>query len=534
MMKMVWRGSVVVAIACLFLVLVACGDDGSDFATRPEKELSSSETQSSSSLKKSSSSSVVSSSSLDKSSSSVIPQSSSSETSVSSSSVPEGYVAPSTVVTGSMTDERDGRTYKTVTIGTQTWMAENLNFAYTGVPFIYDDNTSDSTSWCYDNDPSNCDIYGRLYTWAAAMDSTAEFSDNGNGCGYKTGCMPTYPVRGICPEGWHLPTHMEWNTLFTAVGDSSTAGIKLKSTSGWNDRGSGTGGYWFSALPAGFRYGYGSFKGKGDYANIWSSSAYTSEAFRMYLDFNYKEASLSSYPKYYGFAVRCLKDSSATIQSSSTKSNSSAVQAVVDPSTVVTGTLTDERDGQTYKTVTIGTQTWMAENLNYDYKVGSSRYGTHTYTDDGETYGRYYTWAAAMDFMAEFSTNASDCGYNETCTIKSPARGICPEGWHIPTSAEWSTFYYAIGGSPYAMQAKGYDEWSRATDAYGFSALPADEYCGFGSYDDVGSYAYFWSASGTNSPSAYYWILSAGNAYLLQGDHIEDHGFSVRCIKDEI
>ena len=94
-MKMFWRGSVVVAIACLFLVLVACGDDGSDFATRPEKELSSSETQSSSSLKKSSSSSVVSSSSLDKSSSSVIPQSSSSETSVSSSSVPEGYVAPS-------------------------------------------------------------------------------------------------------------------------------------------------------------------------------------------------------------------------------------------------------------------------------------------------------------------------------------------------------------------------------------------------------------------------------------------------------
>ena len=93
-----------------------------------------------------------SSSSVARSSSSVVTQQSSScETSVSSSSV---YVDPSTVVKGSMTDERDGQTYRTVTIGTQTWMAENLNYAYTGVPFIYGDNISDSTSWCYENSPN--------------------------------------------------------------------------------------------------------------------------------------------------------------------------------------------------------------------------------------------------------------------------------------------------------------------------------------------------------------------------------------------
>ncbi|MBO4437213.1 MAG: hypothetical protein J5791_10075, partial [Fibrobacter sp.] len=93
--------------------------------------------------------------------------SSSSVTSVSSSSVPEGYVDPSTVVTGTVTDTRDGKTYKTVTIGKQTWMAENLNYAYTGVLYNNSGYTSDSTSWCFGNDPANCIKYGRLYTWAA-------------------------------------------------------------------------------------------------------------------------------------------------------------------------------------------------------------------------------------------------------------------------------------------------------------------------------------------------------------------------------
>ena len=69
---------------------------------------------------------------------------------------------------GTLTDTRDGQTYKTVTIGDQVWMAENLNYAYTGVPYNYSGNTSDSTSWCYKNEPENCAKYGRLYTWARA------------------------------------------------------------------------------------------------------------------------------------------------------------------------------------------------------------------------------------------------------------------------------------------------------------------------------------------------------------------------------
>ncbi len=101
------------------------------------------------------------------------------------------------------TDARDGKTYKTVKIGSQTWMAENLNCAYS---------EGTARSYCYGNDPANCEKYDRLYTWSAAMDSAAVFGDGGKGCGYGVKCTPTYPVRGACPEGWHLPSNAEWDT----------------------------------------------------------------------------------------------------------------------------------------------------------------------------------------------------------------------------------------------------------------------------------------------------------------------------------
>ena len=156
-------------------------------------------------------------------------------------------------------------------------MTENLNYAYTGVPFDNGFYTSDSTSWCYDNDPTNCAKYGRLYTWAAAMDSVGEWSTNGKGCGfidfYKT-YSTTYPVRGVCPEGWHLPTQTEWNTLFTAVGGQSTAGQKLKAASGWNAFSSITNEdtFGFSALPAGYRDDCGDYYDVGYGAYFWSST----------------------------------------------------------------------------------------------------------------------------------------------------------------------------------------------------------------------------------------------------------------------
>ena len=234
----------------------------------------------------------------------VTPQSSDSETSVS---------------TGTMTDSRDGQTYKTVTIGTQTWMAENLNYAYTDVPYKRGDYTSDSTSYCYKDDANNCSKYGRLYTWAAAMDSVGTWSTNGKGCGYGTTCSSTYPVRGICPKGWHLPTEAEFETLFTAVGGQSTfvgesiAGKVLKSTTGWPYRDitneeafAFEDAFAFSALPAGYRDLNENFRSEGYGAYFWSSTEGNSgNAYGMGLGYS---AGLDNCTKGLGFSVRCLKD----------------------------------------------------------------------------------------------------------------------------------------------------------------------------------------------------------------------------------
>ena len=227
---------------------------------------------------------------------------------------------------GEFTDERDGQVYKTVKIGDQVWMAQNLNYAYIDVPynFSYNSNVyfSDSTSWCYDNDPANCAKYGRLYTWAAAMDSVGEWSTNGKGCGYGKTCSPTYPVRGICPKGWHLPSNDEWKALIVAVDDFhtkyvsfNTAGTKLKSVTGWSSNGNGTDAFGFSALPAGYRiyyrYNGGYFSEGNECAHFWSSTENSSNlAYFMGLHYDIDNAGSDNVNyENFGYSVRCLKDS---------------------------------------------------------------------------------------------------------------------------------------------------------------------------------------------------------------------------------
>ena len=207
---------------------------------------------------------------------------------------------------GEMTDTRDNKTYKTVKIGDQVWMAENLNYAdSTKMPSLK------GKSWCYDNKAENCDVTGRLYTWAAAIDSVAlaNDADNPQTCGYGKTCTLPAVVQGVCPSGWHLPTNDEWQTLFKAVGGSSVAGKALKSGSGWYGNGNGTEAYGFSALPAGDRYNDGSFGNAGGIAVFWSASGYYSYyACNVYLRYDYEGARMSDYDKYYGFSVRCLQN----------------------------------------------------------------------------------------------------------------------------------------------------------------------------------------------------------------------------------
>ena len=209
-----------------------------------------------------------------------------------------------------MTDERDGKVYKTVKIGDQTWMAENLN---------YYDSTNISVkekSWCYgknDNgDSSTCDVAGRLYTWAAAIDSVklANDADNPQDCGFRKACNLPAKVQGVCPPDWHLPSQAEWKALLTAVGGQSSAGKVLKSQSGWYKNGNGTDAFGFSALPAGDKYYKGDFSNEGRLAEFWSSTEYinSDEAYHMDLSYEDGYANLSGYAKNYGESVRCVKD----------------------------------------------------------------------------------------------------------------------------------------------------------------------------------------------------------------------------------
>ena len=285
------------------------------FSVRCIKDDASGQTaQSSSSSAESSSSSVIPGSSGDLLSSSSAKSSSSkgegeSSSAMVSSSSAESSSSSVTLATrckteskdnceyGELVDERDGQAYKTVKIGDQWWMAENLNY-------------DTASGYCYNDSTEYCAKYGRLYDWATVMDSAGIWSTNGKGCGYDKTCSPTYPVRGICPSGWHLPSKTEWETLFIAVGGSSVAGWVLKSTSGWNNSGNGSDAFGFSALPAGRRYDKGNYAIEGEGARIWSSTEQNNggSVYDLCLYDDDNKAFLLNGDKEGGFSVRCVKD----------------------------------------------------------------------------------------------------------------------------------------------------------------------------------------------------------------------------------
>jgi len=174
--------------------------------------------------------------------------------------------------TGTFTDPRDGKTYTTVDIGNQTWMAENLNYQ-----------TSDS--WCYDNAAVNCEIYGRLYDWEAALTA--------------------------CPSGWHLPSDTEWDLLEDYLGGSNIAGGKMKEagTVHWDYPNTGaTNISGFKALPGGKRNNYIGFSSMGTHAMYWSNNSMTSFGWYRYLIYEDEIIYRSFDSKEDALSVRCLKD----------------------------------------------------------------------------------------------------------------------------------------------------------------------------------------------------------------------------------
>ena len=464
--------------------------------------------------------------------------------------------------TNTLKDLRDGKTYKTVKIGNQVWMAENLNY-------------ETNNSFCYNEAAEYCAKYGRLYQWATAVDA--------------------------CPTGWHLPASAEFDTLFKAVGGSKKAGMMLKSNSGWNDfdplvggwneSGNGTDDYSFTALPGGYRLG-DDFRRENFSAYFWSSTENNADnAFYMDLDYDNDGASVEIYYKVAGFSIRCLKGETPVISSSSSVTIVSSSSAEVQPNSSETesssssgddkmncsallegetdwnwnvpkecrfnpdidyGTMIDTRDNKQYKTVKIGDQVWMAENLNFDPGQGGSGDAKYDWSwchnnkaEHCDVAGRFYTWAAAIDSvkLATDADKTMDCGYGKECGLDSAGsatliQGICPDGWHLPNNGEWDSLFTAVGGSGKAgTLLKSQTGWygnGNGPDAFGFTALSVGRSYSYASFDFDGLYAYFWSATENDSSYAYGMYLYYRGDDVGAGlfDSYKNYGFSVRCVQD--
>lgn len=215
---------------------------------------------------------------------------------------------------------------------------------------------------------------------------------------------------------------------------------------------------------------------------------------------------------------------------------------------VTYGTFTDARDGNVYKTVTIGNQVWMAENLKYLPSVVGPFTGSETtpyyyvYGYDGTnvtdakatanyaTYGVLYNWPAAMAGSASSTANPSG------------VQGVCPAGWHLPSNAEWTELYHYLGGfvSGGKLKETGTRHWDSpnkgATNETGFAALPG----GLRShayYSGIGWSGYWWSSTHTdynNNHGAYLWCLEydSGAVENRSYSNSDNYGLSVRCVRD--
>jgi len=210
-------------------------------------------------------------------------------------------------------------------------------------------------------------------------------------------------------------------------------------------------------------------------------------------------------------------------------------------------TFTDSRDGMLYKTVTVGNQVWMAENLKYLPSVGGPDSGSelaphyYVYGYDGtkvedakatanyDTYGVLYNWAAVMNGVATQTANPSSL------------QGVCPAGWHLPSDAEWREVIDYLGGENVAgsqLKETGISHWECpnkvATNETGFTALPAGYHFteGEGAFSGIGLIGTWWSATELNTSNAFSWRVYYDYSGACRNSYNKKSGFSVRCVLD--
>ena len=517
--------------------------------------------------------------------------------------------------TPSVTDI-DGNTYGTVQLGEQCWMrsnlratryadgtavpAGNMNFSKTE-PYYYDFSGlgSDGTSQFFPLSKR-----GYLYNWAAAMHGAASSNTNPS------------QVQGICPDGWHVPSNEEWTQLENYVksqsqyscctdvfGNNDCIVKALTSTMGWKSYSSGcypgnnpsannaTG---FNAIPVG---NYANNGGQCATERTWFLSSTEKDSASIYycmLWYNGNYLGRFSTPKDKGFSVRCLRNDCGThnVETASVVESPSYTwhgQTYTEDGTYTyayfndagcrsvdtlklkinyftvdekscpgTPSVTDV-DGNMYSTVQIGDQCWMRSNLRATHyadgtaiPIGNSSSNTDPYYYDYSNQrftlrerGYLYNWPAAMHGAA--SSN----------TVPSNVQGICPDGWHLPSDAEWTNLenyvksqsqYWCGGNSNDIAKAlastygwKNYNNIisclpgtdTATNNATGFSAIPAGV-CAYGNLSSCYENCFLWSATdnGNGSTTAWYRRLHNGNTNFPIGRDVKSHGCSVRCLKD--
>ncbi len=398
---------------------------------------------------------------------------------------------------GELLDERDNQVYRTIKIGDQVWMAQNLNY-------------ETENSRCYSGSTENCAEFGRLYYQSEAKD--------------------------VCPSGWHLPSNEEWNILNDFVDDNNgTQGVgnSLKSLT-WTYGKSGSDLFGFSGLASHF-FGSVLFCGSSTHGLYWTAD---NNEYRCLLSDNsilyyYKDSNSDTW----GMSVRCLKDDNTqnpSIESSSSEEtvepeSSSAVVAPLakydcsEYNCVTTeylnqellaagkyGEILDERDNQVYRTIKIGEQTWMAQNLNYDTTTAYTYCASNTAVNC-QKYGRIYKSSIALK--------------------------VCPTGWHLPKTGDWQNLYdfvYSnkkLESNTVGSYLKSTKLWTTpGTDDYGFAAVPGGYLWYNGTYKNVDIGGYFWTTTTGTSLNNIPWYFPGGETLTTDDVRSTSDGFYVRCV----
>ncbi|HEY5961843.1 MAG TPA: FISUMP domain-containing protein [Polyangiaceae bacterium] len=220
-----------------------------------------------------------------------------------------------------LTDSRDGQMYPIITIGTQTWMARNLNVGQMvpGIPeFPGESDDTKIERFCYGDLPENCTRCGGLYTWseALALPNTCDTQD----CSSQIQTVH----RGICPIGWHIPKQSEWTTLAAALANQTgyltidpvqyecrpDLGTAMKSSSGWGENGDGTNTTGWNAMPAGWRHSWGRFYngGRDTYFQAAEMEPVTMQAWGRSLTSSNTNFCMTYFYRDHAVSVRCVKD----------------------------------------------------------------------------------------------------------------------------------------------------------------------------------------------------------------------------------